>query len=78
MCIRDSLNGVKFQAGNASIIPAHGRDATVGRVGQSGTRFHAGQISSGSGNGLIGRIDDVRIYDRAVGDGEIVALFGRR
>ena len=76
--IRGYLNGVKFQAGNASIIPAHGRDATVGRVGQSGTRFHAGQISSGSGNGLVGRIDDVRIYDRAVGDGEIVALFGRR
>ena len=76
--IRGYLNGQKFQAGIAGVIPAHGRIANIGRVGEAGTRFHGGQVSSGAGGGLIGNVDEVRIYDRVVGDGEVAALAGSK
>ncbi|MFK7769773.1 MAG: LamG domain-containing protein [Mariniblastus sp.] len=75
--LRGYLNGKKFQAADATEIPVHGRIANVGRVGQAGTRFANDEVFTGAGSGLVGNVDDVRIYDRAIGDREISGLAGR-
>jgi len=69
--VRAYLDGEKFEAGFGSQIVAS--EASIGRVGFSGTRLENGAVGA-NGNGFAGKIDDLRIYDRALGDRELKAL----
>ncbi len=71
---RAYLDGKKFEVGVAgSILPGV---LTIGRVGSGGTRLHTGFSGFGT-QGYAGKVDDVRVFDRALGDNEIQGLAGR-
>ncbi len=74
--LRGYLNGEKFAVGNAFALPAREGDVTLGAAGLEGTRF-SGAASVSSGFGFAGRIDEVKIFNRVLGDGEIEGLAGR-
>jgi len=74
--LRGYLNGEKFAAGNAFVIPPREGDATLGAAGVGGTRFDA-ESTTVSGFGFSGLIDEVKIFSRVLGDGEISGLAGR-
>ncbi len=72
--IRGYLDGNKFDAGNAALVRATQAKISLGRVAAHGTRFHTGVVLIGDSHGLQGKINDVRIYDRVLGDAEIAVL----
>lgn len=71
--LRGYLNGVRFDSGFGGSIPPTVGNVQLGRVGNWGTRFHTGAAAANS-NGFKGRIDEVRIYERSLGDAEVFAL----
>lgn len=74
--IRGYVNGTKFDSGSVGWVRPKQSEFSLGRVGGYGTRFHSGVVI-GHSNGLQGKIDDVRIYDRVLGDAEVAALAGK-
>ena len=75
--LRGYLDGHKFGYDQATAIPNTPGEISLGRVGSTGTRFHSGVVI-GHSHGLQGKIDEVRIYDRVLGDAEVAALAERR
>ena len=66
------FNGVSIGTETASPVSYHNGLSTFGGL-QDSTRFHDGAVSSGS-YGYNGRIDEARIYDRALSHQEINTL----
>lgn len=74
--IRGYLNGRKFAIGALAAVLPQGDEINLGRVGAHGTRFESAETAV-EGYGFAGKVDDVRIYGRALGDGEVSGLAGR-
>ena len=77
---RGYLNGRKFGFADVGLLPTHDDGARIGSSTGSETRFGSSFISPfGSlvdSFGSIGAVDDVRIYERSLGDAEIASLAG--
>ena len=72
--IKGYLDGQRFgddQQGVGSQVWSHPNDTGVG-IARGATRFHDGAATSG--HAFSGRIDDVRIYNRALAEDEIEVL----
>ncbi|NNE34804.1 MAG: PKD domain-containing protein, partial [Rhodothermales bacterium] len=67
------LDGAVFGSGPGSQIWAHQDDIGIGAA-NSETRFHDEVISGGSANGFRGSIDEIRVYDAILTEGEIQLL----
>jgi len=63
------LDGLPVAAGPGRSLLQHGGDIAIGRVNEY-TKFHTGD-SDANGDGFAGRIDEVRVYNRALSGGEI-------
>jgi hypothetical protein len=74
--IRGYLNGRKFAAGALAAVLPQGGEINLGRVGSNGTRFESAETAV-EGYGFAGKIDDVRIYGRVLGNGEVSGLAGK-
>ncbi len=73
--VRGYLNGRKFAGGTFHPSLPQGGDVNLGGVDVNGTRFQS-SMTENERLGFAGKIDDVRIYGRALGDGEISGLAG--
>ncbi|MEL6776383.1 MAG: hypothetical protein AAFO06_03935 [Cyanobacteria bacterium J06597_16] len=68
----DYLDGEEFGRGDASQLWAHTGGIGLGGV-NGGTLFHDGtKVSSGSG--LVGALDEVRIYNSALTEGQVQGI----
>lgn len=66
---------VVFDAGTVRFYLNGAPDGTISSVGQ--TSFVMNRIGTDtSGEGLVGRLDDMRVYNRALSDSEVAALAG--
>lgn len=63
------LDGVRFGSGEGSQLWSHSGDVTIGGVGD--TRYPDG---GGGSTGFLGRIDDMRIYNRALSAYDVSVL----
>ena len=70
--IRAYLDGTLFGSGIASQLWEHGDNTGIGQVAEW-SRYHTGEVSD-AGYGYAGLIDEVRIYNRVLGDDEISTL----
>ena len=68
------LNGMEFASGFATQINAHASGVAWGDVNGK-TRFHDGPSFNDANYGLMGALDHLRIYNRAINEDEIQALF---
>ena len=66
------LDGQLFGSGTGSQLWSHGDDTGVGRAAEY-ARFHNG-VGTMNGHAFTGLVDEVRVYNRALGDHEIQAL----
>ncbi|MGF1481228.1 MAG: LamG domain-containing protein [Cyanophyceae cyanobacterium] len=67
------LDGVKFQEGQGSQLWSHGDGIGLGAINGS-TKFHDGEVSGTGTRGLAGRVDELKIYNRALAASEIAHL----
>jgi hypothetical protein len=67
------LDGQLFGSGDGSQLWGHSGDVGIGMMDDA-TLFHDGN-AGGDGYGLVGRLDDVRIYDRVFASDEIDNLW---
>jgi len=65
------LDGVRFGSGEGSQLWSHSGDVTIGGVGD--TRYPDG---GGGSTAFLGRIDDMRIYNRALSSYDVSVLGG--
>ena len=70
------LDGNKFGEGEGSQLGGHGRNIGLGGLDQE-TKFHDGNAFDRGTHGLAGSLDDIRLYNRALTDEEIVLLASR-
>ena len=67
------LDGEKFGSGTGSGLWQHTGGIGLGRI-QGGTRFHDGLTPQG-GSGFGGVIDEVQVFNDALGASDLQALF---
>ena len=67
------LDGIKIGSGEGSQLWGHGDNTGLGGLNQ-GTRFHNGTASGTGTHGLLGSLDDVRLYNRALTAQEVAQL----
>ena len=72
--IQAFLDGVPIGSRPASQIWPHNDNIGVGAV-NGRTRFHDGEPAVGEPHGLIGSVDDLRIYNEVLSDAQVAALY---
>ena len=70
--IRGYLDGLQFGSGKGSQLWEHSGGIGIGRINGT-TRFHDGKVP-GSGYGLVGAIDELKIFNDAFNSSEINVL----
>ena len=71
--IRGYLDGHKFAEGDAAAVWEHAGGIGVGAV-NDGTVFDDGTVAGSEVHGFQGVLDELRVYNRVLGDSDIAAL----
>jgi glucose/arabinose dehydrogenase len=71
---RAYLDGIKFGEGDGSQLWRRPGDVGVGAINID-TQFHDGDVRGTANEWMIGNIGDLQVYNRALGDPEILELF---